>query len=161
MNRRETQCLQVLDYLKQHGSMTQADADRLGIKRLASRICDLRKDHYPIEARLVKVTNRDGSTSHVARYSMRKEQKEEVSHPQRVYSYGQIARIIGYINEQEKLLGSPLTMRLNIETYFSIKGKCRYLFRYAGENEFFIEKVRLIIDETMPRGQARVGKETE
>ena len=159
MNRRETQCLQVLDYLRQHGSMTQADADRLGIKRLASRICDLRKNHYPIEARLVKVTNRDGSTSHVARYSIRKEQKEEVTYSQRTYTYSQVARIIRHINEQEQLLGGPLIMRLNMDTYFSIKGKCRYLFRYEGENEFFIEKVRLIIDQTMPRGQVRVEKE--
>lgn len=161
MNRRETQCLQVIDYLKQHGSMTQADADKLGIKRLASRICDLRKEHYSIEARLVKVTNRDGSTSHVARYSIRKEQKEEVIYSQKIYTYAQVAKVIGYINEQEQLLGGPLIMRLNLDTYFSMKGKCRYLFRYDGDDEFFVEKVRLIIDQTIPRGKVRVEKETE
>lgn len=161
MTRQETQCIQVLDYLRNHGSMTQADADRLGIKRLASRICDLRKDHHPIEARLIKVTNRDGSCSHVAQYSLRKEIQNEVNQPQRVYSYAQVARIIRYITEKENELGDDLTMRLNMDTYFSIKGKCKYLFRYEGENEFFIEKVRLIIDQTMPKGQVRVEKEAE
>ena len=78
-----------------------------------------------------------------------------------IYTYAQVSRIIRHINEKENELGDDLTMRLNMDTYFSIKGKCKYLFRYEGEQEFFIEKVRLIIDQTMPRGQVRVEKEAD
>lgn len=75
MNRQETQCVQVLEYLRLHQTMTQRDADRLGIKRLASRVCDLNKSGHTVLSRMIKVTNADGSTSHVAEYSLGKEEE--------------------------------------------------------------------------------------
>ena len=38
-----TQCERILQFMDQYGSITQADADTLRIKRLASRICELRQ----------------------------------------------------------------------------------------------------------------------
>ena len=73
MIRQERQCEQVLEYLKSHDSITQRDADKLGIKRLASRICDLKKMNVNIESKLIPVTNADGSVSHVGSYSLKGE----------------------------------------------------------------------------------------
>ena len=44
-----TQCEAILSYMDRNGSITQAEADRLHIKRLASRICELRQKGHKIE----------------------------------------------------------------------------------------------------------------
>lgn len=75
MTRQETQCRQVVEYLREHQTMTQRDADRLGIKRLASRVCDLNKAGHHVRSELIKVTNSDGTTSRVAQYSLGKEEE--------------------------------------------------------------------------------------
>ena len=72
MIRQERQCNQVIEYLNEHGSMTQRDADRIGIKRLASRVCDLNKMGRGIRSERIRVTNADGSHSYVAKYSLKK-----------------------------------------------------------------------------------------
>lgn len=71
-----TQCELVLDYMKEHGSITQRDALCLGIYRLASRIADLKKAGFPVESKTVIVVNVDGSKSHIARYSLKKAEKK-------------------------------------------------------------------------------------
>lgn len=43
-----TQCERILLYMDQNGSITQGDADRLKIKRLASRICELKQRGHNI-----------------------------------------------------------------------------------------------------------------
>lgn len=65
-----TQCDQVLDYIERHGSITQLDAETFGCRRLASRICDLKHDGYPIIRQMVDVTCKDGRIVKVARYEM-------------------------------------------------------------------------------------------
>lgn len=51
MNERETQCRQILRYMEEHGMITQRIASReLDCDRLASRICDLKHDGYPIRS---------------------------------------------------------------------------------------------------------------
>ena len=57
-----TQCDEVVRYMTIHGAITQQEADRLGIKRLASRINDLRNDGYAITTENVKVKSRFGDT---------------------------------------------------------------------------------------------------
>lgn len=72
----KTQCEVVLDYMRDHGSITARQAYHLGIMRLASRISDLKRVGYDIKSDTVKVKNRDGSFAYVSRYSIRKEESE-------------------------------------------------------------------------------------
>lgn len=68
-----TQCEKVLDYMNRHGSITAKQAyTQLGIMRLASRISDLKRQGYLIKSEDIKVKNRDGSHSFVAKYSFLK-----------------------------------------------------------------------------------------
>lgn len=68
----DTQCGRIYQYMLRHGSITDEQARRdLGTARLAARIYDLR-DKYRIHTtkEMVKVTNRYGETTEVARYSL-------------------------------------------------------------------------------------------
>ena len=65
-----TQTEKILNYMTEHGSITARQAYKMGIMRLASRISDLRVAGYCIKTENVKVKNRDGSHSHIAKYSM-------------------------------------------------------------------------------------------
>ena len=68
---------QVLDYLQSHEGMTVIDAEKLGIKRLASRIGELRKS-YKIESEMIMVTDRFGYKVKVANYQLIKERIQQV-----------------------------------------------------------------------------------
>jgi len=72
----KTQCEIILDYMKDHGSITARQAYHLGIMRLASRISDLKRAGFDIVSDTIKVKNRDGSFAYVSRYSIRKEESE-------------------------------------------------------------------------------------
>lgn len=64
-----TQCNQVLEYMRDFGSITQLDAIRdIGCMRLASRINDLREQGYAIGRRIKTGKNRYGNTIHFAEY---------------------------------------------------------------------------------------------
>ena len=66
------QCRQVLDHMMRFGSIAPMRAQaEYGIMRLASRIDDLRKDGYEIDAETVTTVNRYGKPVHFARYSLR------------------------------------------------------------------------------------------
>lgn len=67
-----TQTEKIYEYIKTHGSITQREALDLGIMRLASRISDMKKADIKIKTEDVKVRNRDGSYSYIARYSFLK-----------------------------------------------------------------------------------------
>lgn len=67
-----TQCEKVLNYMKDHGSITSRQAYHLGIMRLASRISELKTAGYKIKSESVKVKNRDGSSTYIAKYSFLK-----------------------------------------------------------------------------------------
>ena len=62
-----TQCERILQFMDQYGSITQADADILRIKRLASRICELRQRGHRIEVETISGKNEYGIW-HCARY---------------------------------------------------------------------------------------------
>ena len=67
----KSQAQQILDYMQEFGSITQLDAFRdLGCMRLASRISDLRRRGYAIDAKLENVKNRYGQTVQIARYRL-------------------------------------------------------------------------------------------
>lgn len=64
--------------MKKHGSITQLDAFLdIGCWRLASRICDLRKQGYNIKRDMITVKNRDKEDVQVARYSLQDIEKEK------------------------------------------------------------------------------------
>ena len=66
----KTQHEKILDYLRANGEISQREAYFMGIGRLASRICDLKKAGYEIITEMREVTNADGSKSHVAFYHL-------------------------------------------------------------------------------------------
>ena len=69
-----TQCERILDYIKSTGSITQREAISLGIYRLASRINDLKAAGIRIDTERILVKNCDGTSSSIARYSLRKKE---------------------------------------------------------------------------------------
>lgn len=63
------QCEMIVEYLKEHGSITTHEAFfDLGISRLASRIHDLTEAGYSFKKESVKVTTRYGDKTYVTRY---------------------------------------------------------------------------------------------
>lgn len=68
-----TQKERILQYMKDFGSITQAQAFYdLGVYRLAARISDLRADGYPIKAVQKSGKNRYGETVYFSEYSFNK-----------------------------------------------------------------------------------------
>lgn len=67
---KNTQCNQILDYIKSHGSITSLEAFRLfGCTRLSGRIFDLKKQGYNITSGMETVPTRNG-TARVAVYRL-------------------------------------------------------------------------------------------
>ena len=62
------QAERVLDMFDRYGEITQRDASREGIMRLAARVNDLRREGVVITTTMRKVTNRDGTKTAVAVY---------------------------------------------------------------------------------------------
>ena len=71
-----TQCQRIIQYIKDFGSITSAEAmTELGVYRLASRINDLKRRGYLIRKETAKGKNRYGEPTHFARYSLIEEEK--------------------------------------------------------------------------------------
>lgn len=69
-----THCERVLEYIKQHGSITQAEANFFfGCTRLSGRIYDLKQRGYSFGKAFEEGTNRFGEPEHHARYWITKE----------------------------------------------------------------------------------------
>ena len=61
----------LLGYLKSHGHINPLESwSELGIYRLASRICDLRKEGWNIEKEMVSVKNKYGERVTFAEYTL-------------------------------------------------------------------------------------------
>ena len=70
---KQKQCDRVLEYIKVHGSITSLEAiEQIGVARLASRICDLKKAGWNIEKKNEIGVNRFGEKTRYARYSIAK-----------------------------------------------------------------------------------------
>ena len=76
---KNTQVTTIEHFCKCFCWITQRDAYRLGIYRLASRISDMKQMGYQILTEYVRVTNVDGTSSRIARYKIIKP-PEEVLH---------------------------------------------------------------------------------
>ena len=65
-----TQCEMIEEYINEYGSISALEAMRdLGIMRLASRICQLKKQGHKIKSKMVSVATRNGGKTYVASYS--------------------------------------------------------------------------------------------
>ena len=66
-----TQNQRILDYIAEHGSITQLEAlTELGVMRLASRISDLKRQGYNIISKTETVKNRYGEKCSIKRYRL-------------------------------------------------------------------------------------------
>ena len=66
-----TQNERILDYIAEHGSITQLEAlTELGVMRLASRISDLKRKGYNIISKTETVKNRFDEKCSIKRYSL-------------------------------------------------------------------------------------------
>ena len=66
-----TQCEKVLRHLREHGTITAAEAVyEYGIFRLAARVSDLKRDGHRINRRMVSAKNRYGETVNFAEYRL-------------------------------------------------------------------------------------------
>lgn len=68
---RPSQNDRILAYINKHGSITQRDADKIGVMRLASRICDLRRLGYEIITKREKVKTKYDGIANICRYSLK------------------------------------------------------------------------------------------
>lgn len=67
----KTQCEKLLDYMKEHGSVTGMESImKLGVMNYKGRINDLRRLGVPIKTTMETVTNAQGETKTFARYSL-------------------------------------------------------------------------------------------
>lgn len=68
---RLTQCEEILEYMNEKGSITPMDAmHEIGCMRLASRICDLKKQGYHISKEMVNYVNFKGIRKRYASYRL-------------------------------------------------------------------------------------------
>lgn len=65
-----SQARDVIEYIRDNGSITTMQAFGLGITRLASRVHELRSFGITVEKEMVSVLNRKGKTCRVARYTI-------------------------------------------------------------------------------------------
>lgn len=65
-----TQCDKILKFMKDNNGITPRDAMCFGCYRLGARIFDLKKAGHAISTTIITVTNRDGTRSNVARYTL-------------------------------------------------------------------------------------------
>lgn len=66
-----TQKERILNYLKEHKSITQLEALNLFWNwRLSAKICQLKKEGYPIKTETIKVKRVDGSNAYISKYTL-------------------------------------------------------------------------------------------
>lgn len=77
-NSRPTQCERIIQYLRDFGTITSAQAmEDLGVFRLASRISELKSSGWEIERKMIRKMNRYGEPVHFAQYSLAVYEGEE------------------------------------------------------------------------------------
>lgn len=67
--RRPNQCDRIVDYIKEHGSITAAEAyEHLNILRLAARISEIKDAGHNVSMELVHGKTKDGQPAQWAKY---------------------------------------------------------------------------------------------
>lgn len=73
-----TQENMILEYLKEHGSMTNLDAlIRLGVSQATARIWGLKRRGIRVKTRPVKVVNRYGESTRIVEYYLEEKEGEK------------------------------------------------------------------------------------
>ena len=73
-----TQCTKILEHIKYKGSISPIEAEVLyGVRRLASRINDLKRFGHNITSEIVTGVNRDGGRVRYAIYKLAQEGNRE------------------------------------------------------------------------------------
>lgn len=67
---KENQNMQVLEYMREHGSISQREAVRIGCYRLSARILDLRRMGYAITATRKTFFTKAGHYGFYAEYKL-------------------------------------------------------------------------------------------
>ena len=71
VDHKPSQNQRIIEYIRKHGSITHLIAERkLGVMRLASRICDLKRQGYTFHTKMEKAINRYGEPCRVACYRL-------------------------------------------------------------------------------------------
>ena len=65
-----SQAREIIEFIRDNGSITTMQAFGLGITRLASRVHELRSFGIPVQKEMVSVLNRKGETCRVAKYTI-------------------------------------------------------------------------------------------
>lgn len=65
-----SQAREIIEYVKNHGSITTMEAFGMGITRLASRVHDIKSFGITVNKEMVTVRNRKGEDCRVARYTI-------------------------------------------------------------------------------------------
>ena len=66
---RPKQCERVIDYLREHRTITSREAmEYLGIERLSARVSELRSRGVPIRSRTIKKKNMFGEDCRISQY---------------------------------------------------------------------------------------------
>lgn len=65
-----TQNEQIIQYMKEYGSITTMGAFNIGVTRLASRIHDIKRMGYSVKSETIKYTAQDGKKKHYSKYSL-------------------------------------------------------------------------------------------
>jgi hypothetical protein len=66
-----TQKERILNYLKEHKTITQLEAINVFWDwRLSAKIYQLKKEGYPIKTEMIKVKRADGSDAYVSKYTL-------------------------------------------------------------------------------------------
>ena len=65
-----SQATDIIEFIRDNGSITTMQAFGIGITRLASRIHEIKSFGITVEKEMVEVQNRKGETCRVARYTI-------------------------------------------------------------------------------------------
>jgi translation initiation factor 1 (eIF-1/SUI1) len=65
-----SQATDIIEFIRDNGSITTMQAFGIGITRLASRIHDIKAVGITVEKEMIEVQNRKGETCRVARYTI-------------------------------------------------------------------------------------------
>lgn len=77
MTSNHSQCMRMIEYMKEHGSVTTLEAViKLGILSPTKVICDIRKRYgFGINKETLTVTNRYGENVRIKRYSLKEDEE--------------------------------------------------------------------------------------
>lgn len=62
---------EILEYIRNHGSITPMEAFPLGITKLATRVSEMRRDGVEFDIEIIKDKNKNGKPMRYAKYSLK------------------------------------------------------------------------------------------